>query len=358
MARYTNTELAEMHLAYGAADCNGRAAQRLYAQRYPNRQTPSHIIFARLHRRLSNSGSFMVETQEHARRVITPNIEDTVLNLVQNNPGISTRAIASQIGISNTSVWRILHTNDMHPYHIQRVQLLEPADFAPRLTFARWYLQMCTRDRRFPSYIMFTDEATFTREGVFNSHNTHMWSEENPHATRTHAAQQRFSVNVWAGIVGNHLVGPYLLPQRLTGANYLCFLQEVLPQLLDDAHISAATRSSMWFQHDGAPSHYEIGVRLHLDVVYGQKWIGRGGPVHWPARSPDLTCLDYFLWGYIKALVYETTINSAEELVARIVAAAGEVKDTPNVFDKIRSSMRRRCEACITANGRNFEHFL
>ncbi|GBN96425.1 hypothetical protein AVEN_170718-1 [Araneus ventricosus] len=192
----------------------------------------------------------------------------------------------------------------------------------------------------------------------FNSHNFHVWSEENPRATRTLAAQEWFSVNVWAGIVRDHLVGPYLLPERLTGANYLIFLQQVVPQLLDDAHVTSAMRSSMRFQHDGAPAHYSIDVRLHLNATYGQQWIDRGGPVLWPTRAPDLTCLDYFLCGYVKSLVFETPANSAEDLVARIGAAAGEVRDTLGIFADVRSSMRRRCEACITAQGPNFEHLL
>ncbi|GBO06179.1 hypothetical protein AVEN_177952-1 [Araneus ventricosus] len=85
--------------------------------------------------------------------------------------------------------------------------------------------------------------------------------------------------------------------------------------------------SSMWFQHDGAPAHYRIDVRLHLNATYGQQGIGRGGPVLWPALSPDLNCLDYFLWGYVKSLVCETPINSAEDLASHIAAAAGEVRD-------------------------------
>ncbi|GBN38386.1 hypothetical protein AVEN_204786-1 [Araneus ventricosus] len=117
-------------------------------------------------------------------------------------------------------------------------------------------------------------------------------------------------------------------------------------------------RSSMWFEHDGVPAHYSIDVRLHLNATYDQQWIGRGGPVLWPARSPDLTCLDYFLWGYVKSLVSETPFNSAEDLVAPIAAAAGEVRDTPSIFANVRSSMRRRREACIKARGRNFEHLL
>ncbi|GBN64717.1 hypothetical protein AVEN_201404-1 [Araneus ventricosus] len=124
-------------------------------------------------------------------------------------------------------------------------------------------------------------------------------------------------------------------------------------------------------QHDGASAHYRCiqvhsgafrwrrtYVRLHLNATYGQQWIGRGGPVLWPARSPDLTCLDYFLCGYVKSLVFETSVNSAEELIARIAAVTGEVRDTPGIFVDVRSSMRRRCEACITAQGRNFERLL
>jgi hypothetical protein len=29
-------------------------------------------------------------------------------------------------------------------------------------------------------------------------------------------------------------------------------------------------------------------VQEILDNQYPQRWIGRGGPHHWPARSPDL----------------------------------------------------------------------
>ncbi|GBO41600.1 hypothetical protein AVEN_174495-1 [Araneus ventricosus] len=62
--------------------------------------------------------------------------------------------------------------------------------------------------------------------------------------------------------------------------------------------------------------------------------------------------------GYVKSLVYKTPVNSAGDLFARIAAAAGNVRDTPGIFANVQSSMRRRCEACITARGRNFEHLL
>lgn len=34
--------------------------------------------------------------------------------------------------------------------------------------------------------------------------------------------------------------------------------------------------------------------------MFPGKWIGTHSSIPWPPRSPDLTCLDYFLWGYLK----------------------------------------------------------
>ncbi|GFV66955.1 DUF4817 domain-containing protein [Trichonephila clavipes] len=70
--RYTNVELPEMHLAFGPTDCNGRAAQRLFAQRYHRKQIPMHAFFGYVHYRVSESGFFIVDTQERERRVRTP----------------------------------------------------------------------------------------------------------------------------------------------------------------------------------------------------------------------------------------------------------------------------------------------
>ncbi|GFV19475.1 uncharacterized protein TNCV_3664071 [Trichonephila clavipes] len=60
----------------------------------------------------------------------------------------------------------------------------------------------------------------------------------------------------------------------------------------------------------------------------------------------------------MKSLVYETPVNSAKELVARISAAAGEIRNTPEMLSNVRRSMKRRCEACITCDGHHDEaHF-
>jgi hypothetical protein len=59
------------------------------------------------------------------------------------------------------------------------------------------------------------------------------------------------------------------------------------------------------------------------------RWLGRGGPVAWPQRSPDLTPLDYYLWGHMKMLVYETKVDTPEALRDRIFTAAEHVRHHP-----------------------------
>lgn len=81
-------------------------------------------------------------------------------------------------------------------------------------------------------------------------------------------------------------------------------------------------------------------------------------PVHWQARLPDLTYFDFVLWGYVKTLVYKTSMNSAEVLTANSTVATGDVQCTVWIFANIRSSKRRRYEACISNQDGNFEHFL
>ena len=68
------------------------------------------------------------------------------------------------------------------------------------------------------------------------------------------------------------------------------------------------------FQQDSAPPHWGLlHVRGSLEQRFPCQWIGRGGPTPWPARSPDMTPLDFF-GGYVKECVYQTPVYDIEEL--------------------------------------------
>jgi hypothetical protein len=49
---------------------------------------------------------------------------------------------------------------------------------------------------------------------------------------------------------------------------------------------------------------------------------GRGGHVHWPPRSPDLTSLGFWWWGWVKSEVFKEKVNTRDELVACIMNSA------------------------------------
>lgn len=260
------------------------------------------------------------------------------------------------VGISQSKVMSILHSNHLHPYHFTKVQALEPQDHAVRVQFCRWLLNSDIEQYHFLRRILYTDESTFTRAGVFNTHNMHQWAEVNPNASRESSFQTRFHVNVWAGVLGNHLLGPHILPDTLNGQDYLDFLQHTLPNLLDGLNLDPNERDKIIFQQDGAPPHFNGHVRQWLTENY-PTWIGRAGPVPWPARSPDLSPLDFFVWGMMKEVVYSTVVNSQEELKNRIEVAAQKVREKLTLSVTVRA-MRKRARACIRKGGAQFENVL
>ncbi|GFY28735.1 uncharacterized protein TNCV_3441021 [Trichonephila clavipes] len=81
----------------------------------------------------------------------------------------------------------------------------------------------------------------------------------------------------------------------------------------------------MGFQNDGALAHFSADVRSALATAFPGRWIGRGGPVNWPALPSNLSCLDFFLWGHMKSLVFASPVDSDEALVARIAVVAGGI---------------------------------
>ncbi|GFU22736.1 transposable element Tc3 transposase [Trichonephila clavipes] len=79
----------------------------------------------------------------------------------------------------------------------------------------------------------------------------------------------------------------------------------------------------LWFQQDGAACHTARGTIDLLKDTFGDRLISRFRPVNWPPRSCDLTPLDYFLWGYVKSLVYADkpqTLDDLEHNIRRVIA--------------------------------------
>ena len=99
-------------------------------------------------------------------------------------------------------------------------------------------------------------------------------------------------------------------------------------------------------------------VRAHLDEVFPYRWIGRGGPTPWPARSPDLTPVDFFLWGAMKERVYRTKVWSREACMENLEEAFEFYRQRPLQIRRATSSVVNRARRCLEEDGHHFEHLL
>lgn len=136
-----------------------------------------------------------------------------------------------------------------------------------------------------------------------------------------------------------------------TEDNIINVLAFDFPGLLENALLE--TRRNMWLQHDGCPAHYSRIVQDFMNQQFPTRWIGRGSLFPWPPRSPDLTCMDFYLWGRINNLVYKTQLTTREDMIGRIENAVNSIsraKIEATVF-----SIRSQLIHCIQNDGRQFE---
>ncbi|GBN95813.1 hypothetical protein AVEN_229317-1 [Araneus ventricosus] len=108
------------------------------------------------------------------------------------------------------------------------------------------------------------------------------------------------------------LIGPVFYEGTLTGQRYLELLQNVITDFVESLPFHQLR--NVLFQHDGAPPHKISNAKQYLMETFQNQFIGYGGLVEWPPRSPVLTLLDFFLWGHIKGQICPRSIDPALKL--------------------------------------------
>lgn len=353
MPYFSNEEAYDMLAVYFESLQNAVIAEREYALRYPERRRHSRKVFKRLANRLRETGN--VQPVSLKNRVRRSRNEENVINVlayVKADPHLSIREIARDLGLNYSLVHRILKEQKLHPYHLVLHQELKETDFDRRLNHCNWLKEMVNDNPDFLNKILWTDEATFTSSGKVNLHNSHYWSETNPHWQREVNYQNRWTVNVWCGILNGKIIGPFFFEGTLTGEKYLEFLTDNLPILLEDVPIQ--NRLNMWYQQDGCPAHFAAAVQRYLNIAFPSRWIGRGSIFPWPARSPDLTVLDFYLWGRIKDLVFKTRPITRDDIKERIREAVRSISVAE--IETSVNSTTERLKLCIANDGKHFEY--
>ncbi|GFV36511.1 uncharacterized protein TNCV_2260301 [Trichonephila clavipes] len=166
-------------------------------------------------------------------------------------------------------------------------------DHQARRRFVEWAQNEIAVVPDFHKRILVSDEAYFWLNGYVNKQNCRIWSEANPQVDEGH--------NV-----------------TVNGDRYRASITNFFIPELNNHDVQ-----EQWFQQDGATCHTARATIDLLKDTFGGRLISRFGPVNWPPRSCDLTPLDYFLWGYVKSLIYADkpqTLDHLEDNIRRVIS--------------------------------------
>ncbi|GFW84945.1 uncharacterized protein TNCV_682331 [Trichonephila clavipes] len=192
-------------------------------------------------------------------------------------------------------------------------------DREKRLTFALTFLARVEVDASWPWKILWSDEEHFHLSGTVNTHNCRICDTENPR-TFQEIPLHSPKVTVWCGFTATFVLGPFFFEETtcngpvtctVTARRYKNMLENfVAPQMLQHQCLDSIT-----FMQDGAPPHIGLCVQQFLrQHVSNDRVISRAFPTAWPPRSPDLNPCDFWLWGYLKNLVYRGRLITLADL--------------------------------------------
>ncbi|GFV43151.1 uncharacterized protein TNCV_1573971 [Trichonephila clavipes] len=251
-------------------------------------------------------------------------------------------AVSRHLGVPYSTVRNVLRkVVHFFPYKIRHNQQLMANDREKRLTFALTFLARVEVDASWPWKILWSDEAHFHLSGTVNTHNCRIWDTENP---RTYQEIPLHSpkVTVWCGFTATFIFGPFFFEETTRNGPVTCTVTArrcknmlenfVAPQMLQHQCLDSIT-----FMQDGAPPRMGLCVQQFLRQHFtNDRVISRAFPTAWRHRSLDLNPCDFWLWGYLKNLVYRGRLITLADLKDSITLHVRSIS-----VDQLRSAVEQ-----------------
>ncbi|GFU60315.1 putative transposase [Trichonephila clavipes] len=217
-----------------------------------------------------------------------------------------------------------------------------------RRRFVEWAQNEIAVVPDFHKRILFSDEAHFWLNGYVNTQNCRIWSEANPQVyveTPLHPEK----LTVWCALWAGGIIGPYFKNDEghnvtVNGDRYRAMITNFFIPELNNHDVQ-----ELWFQQDGATCHTARATIDLLKDTFGDRLISRFGSVNWPPRSCDLTPLDYFLWVYVKSLVYADKPQALDHLEDNIRRVIADIR--PQMLEKVIENWTSRLDYIRASRG-------
>lgn len=293
---------------------------------------------------------FETPITEHRHRNVNDQLRANVIGLFEEEPDLTLRQVAARLQTSRETVRRILKIAGFKAFKPIEVHKLTPTDKRKRLEFCNEF-----RTRELDARtIWFSDEKMFCLNKRLNHQNNRMWCREKPSFFNQLIAHSP-SIHVWCALSANGIIGPFVFDTTVDQFAYQkCIDLYFTPQLRDRFGLN----QNHWFQQDGAPAHCsDYSIEL-LRVYFDDRLISRKAEFQWPAHSPDLNPLDFFLWGHVEAIVLKRNPKTTRHLQRIVQEEIEKVNCNLPLLSKVIDNFQKRIDACIEQDGGHFADLL
>lgn len=271
---------------------------------------------------ISESGTIELSTSSGRRRSVrTKKVVQKVKTRLKRKNGVTTRKLAQELGISRTTIRRILKTDlGHHPFKKIATPYLPNNHKIRRVKFANWVRHRYRKDETLR--ILFSDEKMFDINGVYNSQNDRIWAPNRDAANAKGGIKplQKFpqKVMVWLGACSKG-VTPLVILDNGT-VNHTRYIKEVLPVALK--YGNEVFGNNWTYQQDSARAHTHN---------LSQQWCKDNFPDfiparRWPPNSPDLNPLDYSVWDELVHSMRWDNVKSKKTLIDELKRAVKRMR--------------------------------
>ena len=193
-----------------------KTVQARYRRRFNFNNFPHKFQITRWVKRFKDTGTLIKSTKKgqkstSGRKLTARSLEnvDTVRDSVGRSPKKSLRRRSQELGLSRSSVHRILKNDlQLYPPRIQIKQTLTQNDMAKSVEMCQWFESKIEENLDFLQNVWFSDEAHFSLSGHVNNKNSVFWGSQAPDEVLQRPLHS-VKCTAWVAISKHGIIGPF-----------------------------------------------------------------------------------------------------------------------------------------------------